>query len=235
MPRAQRMKSEDASRRRSRGTASGKQDTSSFTSRVIEMLTADHQRVKKLFQQGERAEDDAERLQGIVDEACEALTAHAEIEEEFFYPALTGTEARELVAEAEVEHNSAKQLIADLQGMDVDDERYRATFKVLGEYVKHHIKEEESEIFPLARASKADFEPLFEALSARNADDETDGDDEASAASRDDDEASGDEDEPAGSEDEITGDEGDGHAGRTSGGDGGTRARRNGRTSRTRR
>ncbi len=181
MPRAQRTKTEDAKPRRSSGARSTRQGRDDHASRVIEMLTSDHEKVKKLFRDGERIEDDTDQLQSIVDEVCDALTEHAEIEEEFFYPALRETDARELVAEAEVEHNSAKQLIADLQGMDADDERYRATFKVLGEYVKHHVKEEEGEIFPLARASKADFEALFEALSARSGDGEDAAEDEDGA------------------------------------------------------
>jgi len=186
MPRAQRTKTEDAIPRQSAGARSTKQGSVDYASRVIEMLTSDHENVKKLFRQGERIEDDTKQLQAIVDEVCDALTEHAEIEEEFFYPALRETDARELVAEAEVEHNSAKQLIADLQGMDADDERYRATFKVLGEYVKHHVKEEEGEIFPLARSSKADFEPLFEALSARSEDGEDTAEGEDGAESEDD-------------------------------------------------
>ena len=172
MPRAQRTKTESATPGRSSRARKTSQGRNDHATRAIEMLTADHENVKKLFRQGERIEDDSEQLQALVDETCEALTEHAEIEEEFFYPALRETDARDLVAEAEVEHNSAKQLIADLQGMDADDERYRATFKVLGEYVKHHVKEEENDIFPLARASKADFEPLVEALSARSGDGE---------------------------------------------------------------
>ena len=186
MPRAQRTKTEDATPRRSSGARSTRQGRDDYASRVVEMLTSDHENVKKLFREGERIEDDTDRLQAIVDEVCDALTEHAEIEEEFFYPALRETDARELVAEAEVEHNSAKQLIADLQGMDADDERYRATFKVLGEYVKHHVKEEEGEIFPLARTSKADFEPLFEALSARSGDGEDTAEGEDGAENEDD-------------------------------------------------
>ena len=185
MPRAQRTKTEDATPRRSSGARSTRQGRDDYASRVVEMLTSDHENVKKLFREGERI-DDTERFQSIVDEVCDALAEHAEIEEEFFYPALRETDAGELVAEAEVEHNSAKQLIADLQGMDADDERYRATFKVLGEYVKHHVREEEGEIFPRARASKADFEPLFEALSARSGDgaDTSEGEDDAEGEDR---------------------------------------------------
>ena len=139
----------------------------SFTKQALDMLRDEHQQVKKLFRDGEKAADDAQALQPIVEEACAALTRHAEIEEEFFYPALRSADDEGLIAEAFVEHNSAKQLIADLESMAFDDERYRATFKVLGEYVEHHIEEEENEIFPLARRAKADFEPLYEALSAK--------------------------------------------------------------------
>ena len=151
-------KTHDRATRRSQGS-------SNYSKQVIEMLTEDHRNAKKLFREGEKLADDPSGLQSIVDQACAALTQHAEIEEEFFYPALREKDAG-LIAEAQVEHDSARQLIADLQSMDSDDERYRATFKVLGEYVKHHIKEEEGEIFPIAQKSKADFEPLFEALSA---------------------------------------------------------------------
>jgi hypothetical protein len=142
-------------------------DGSSYATQAIAMLTQDHEAVKKLFRDGDRASDDPDQLLAIVQQACAALTEHADIEEEFFYPALREADA-DLVAEAQVEHNCAKQLIADLESIDADDERFRATFKVLGEYVVHHIDEEEREMFPLASASKADFEPLFEALSARN-------------------------------------------------------------------
>ena len=140
---------------------------SKLTQQVIEMLTDDHARVKKLFNRGEKLSDDPEKLQPIVEEACNALTQHAEIEEEFVYPALEGADDEHLIAEARVEHDSAKQLIADLQSMDADDERYFATFKVLGEYVKHHVREEEGEIFPLARKANVDLEAAFEALTAR--------------------------------------------------------------------
>lgn len=139
---------------------------SDYVQQVIDFLTDEHDAVKTLFEDGEKFADDSSRLQAIVEQACEALTRHAQLEEEFFYPAL-GEAGADLIAQAQVEHDCAKQLIADLESMDADDERYHATFKVLGEYVKHHIAEEEGEIFPLARESGRDFEPAFEALSAQ--------------------------------------------------------------------
>lgn len=155
--------------RKTTGHTEDRSQETNYTKRVIEMLTDDHEAAKKLFRQGDKLADDPEQLQSIVRQACVALTQHAEIEEEFLYPALREVDG-DLIAEAQVEHDSARQLIADLESMDPDDERYRATFKVLGEYVGHHIKEEQDEIFPLARESKADFEPLFEALTARMGD-----------------------------------------------------------------
>ena len=172
--------------RKTGGRAMDRSEDRNYTSQALDMLKEDHQNVKKLFGQGERLAVDPDALQPIVQQACEALTQHAEIEEEFFYPALRQAGGEDLIAEAQVEHNSAKQLIADLASMDAGDERYRATFKVLGEYVKHHIKEEEGEIFPMATRSKVDFEPLFEALSAKNgAMDEAGEDEEATGSPRD--------------------------------------------------
>jgi hemerythrin superfamily protein len=153
-------------RNRAQGATTA-QDATMYTQQVIDLLTADHARVKKLFSRGEKVSDDPEALQPIVEEACDALTLHAEIEEEFVYPAVEPADDDHLIAEARVEHNSAKQLIAELQSMEPDDERYFATFKVLGEYVKHHVKEEEGELCPLARKAKVDLEAAFEALSAR--------------------------------------------------------------------
>jgi hypothetical protein len=121
-----------------------------------------------MFRQAERVKEDMARLRPIVEEACAAITQHAEIEERHFYPVMqqTGKET-DLIAEAYVEHASAKALIAKLQGGRADDEQYAATFTVLGEYVKHHVKEEEDEIFPKARRARADFQPLLDALMAR--------------------------------------------------------------------
>jgi hemerythrin superfamily protein len=132
---------------------------------AIELLTEDHRKVQKLFRQAERVKDDLKRLRPIVEEVCAALTLHSEIEEEHFYPVVRESiKESDLIAEAFVEHASAKQLIAQLQSGEAEDEQYAATFTVLGEYVNHHIKEEEGEIFPKARRARGDFEPLVEAL-----------------------------------------------------------------------
>ena len=158
-----------------------------YASRVIQLLTADHRHAERLFAQAERAAEDGDEFVTAVDAVCAALTEHAELEEEFFYPALRATDARDVAIEAEVEHDVAKQLILELGRMDAEDERYWPTLKVLREYVRHHVDEEEREIFRRAREVGADFEPLFEVLSARTNDEEAtapDVDDEEAPAPR---------------------------------------------------
>jgi hemerythrin superfamily protein len=138
------------------------------------ILTADHKKVSKIFAEYEKVRnDDSERKQVLVKMACDELTMHAQVEEEIFYPALHEAfkEKEEgLVDEAEVEHGSIKQLIGTLQSSDPDDRLYDANVTVLSEYVKHHVKEEENEIFPKARKSKAlDLKQMGEQISTRKA------------------------------------------------------------------
>jgi len=114
-----------------------------------------------MFKQAQKLdrEEDAEELQQIVQIACQELTMHTQLEEELFYPALAAAakdDDQDLVREAQIEHNSAKQLIAQLEQMSPQDDSYQATFKVLGEYVNHHIQEEEKQMFPAAKKAKVD-------------------------------------------------------------------------------
>jgi hemerythrin-like domain-containing protein len=96
------------------------------------------------------------------------LTIHSRVEEELFYPALReAIDADDLLDEAEVEHASARQLITELAAMQPGDDLYDAKFAVLGEYVKHHIGEEEHEIFPKAKKAKMDLESLGEEIRTR--------------------------------------------------------------------
>jgi iron-sulfur cluster repair protein YtfE (RIC family) len=101
---------------------------------------------------------------------CMELTVHAQIEEEIFYPAARealGDEGEDLLNEAKVEHESLKELIAKIEGSGSDDELFDANVKVLGEYVKHHVKEEQNEIFPKCRKSDMDLKALGEELAER--------------------------------------------------------------------
>jgi len=96
---------------------------------------------------------------------------HAQIEEEIFYPAAREASIRDgedLLDEAEVEHGSLKQLVAAIESNSPEsDELFDARVKVLGEYVKHHVKEEENELFPRARKSDMDLEEVGARLAAR--------------------------------------------------------------------
>jgi hemerythrin-like domain-containing protein len=131
---------------------------------ILEMLKEDHQRVKKAFREAEKLhEQDAhDELQALVEHTCSEIEVHARLEEELFYPAAReAVKEEDLIEEAEVEHGSAKALIAQLKDLSSEDPKFFATFKVLGEYLKHHIKEEENELFEqLGGRSKVQWEEL---------------------------------------------------------------------------
>ncbi len=137
------------------------------------LLERDHNDVKKLFKQYEKLADDeadGEERQALAQQICTMLTVHATIEEEIFYPAAREAEVEEdLLDEAEVEHASAKDLIAQIQSMSPDDELYDAKVTVLGEYVEHHVQEEEGEMFPKCRRAGMDLAALATALADRKA------------------------------------------------------------------
>jgi len=142
------------------------------TSDAIQILTEDHKKVKEMFEEfeslREEAELDEEAIQMLVETACAELTLHAQVEEEIFYPAAReAIDDMDLLDEAEVEHGSARQLITELAAMQPGDDLYDAKFTVLGEYVKHHVKEEENELFPKIRKSDMDLEEVGAQLAAR--------------------------------------------------------------------
>ena len=139
---------------------------------ATEILTADHKKVSKIFAEFEKVKDgDSETKQALVKMACDELTVHAQVEEEIFYPALheaLKADDEELVDEAEVEHASIKQLVETLKTSDPEDRLYDANMTVLSEYVKHHVKEEQDEIFPKARKAKElDLDAMGEEITAR--------------------------------------------------------------------
>lgn len=142
---------------------------------ILDMLIEDHKSAKKLFREFEKlSEQDLEERESLVSLACTELKLHTQLEEECFYPALRGAlKEQDLLEEAEVEHASAKQLIDQLDSLDADDPRFAATFKVLGEYVKHHIKEEENEMFEQCQRAKVDWSALLDQMTARRAELET--------------------------------------------------------------
>jgi hemerythrin-like domain-containing protein len=137
---------------------------------AIALLKQDHRTVSALFEEFEKADEEEQAT--IAQRVCQLLTVHAQIEEELLYPAakqaFDGEEENEdLVNEAEVEHGSAKELIAKIEGMSSDDEHFKATVTVLGEYIKHHVKEEESELFPQLKKTELDLKELGSRLADR--------------------------------------------------------------------
>jgi len=147
--------------------------TSPDSPNAIDLLKGDHDEVDKLFSQYEDIKDggDASDKEMLVAQICDALTVHATIEEEIFYPAarqaLDDDEGKDLVDEAAVEHQTLKDLISRLEAAPTDDPLYDAGVKVLSEYVKHHVKEEENELFPKCKSSSMDLDDLGRRLSDR--------------------------------------------------------------------
>lgn len=136
---------------------------------AISLLTDDHKKVQKLFRQFDKLkEEEDESRQDLVKQICAELTIHAQIEEEIFYPAArSAIKDQDLLDEAEVEHTSAKALISQLSSMDVSDDLYDAKVKVLGEYINHHVKEEQDELFPEVKKAKLDLATLGEEMMSR--------------------------------------------------------------------
>lgn len=132
------------------------------------LLRADHKHVSDLFSQYEKARSPSKKS-ALAADICKELTVHAKIEDEIFYPAVKkALKDHELVPEATVEHATMKNLIAQLEnGATPDGEMFDAKMTVLSEYVKHHVKEEQNEMFPKARATKLDMKELGAQLAAR--------------------------------------------------------------------
>jgi hemerythrin superfamily protein len=129
-------------------------------SSVTDMLRKDHKKVKGLFEEFEQAENAAAK-QRIVETVLSELEVHSKLEEELIYPAIRAEiDDDDLMDEALEEHHVMHGLLVELKKMKPSDERYDAKFTVLAESVRHHIKEEESEMFPKAE----DCEIAWEAL-----------------------------------------------------------------------
>lgn len=131
------------------------------------LLIADHKLVSGLFADYEKASTKAMKKK-LVSQICLELSVHAQVEEEIFYPAVKkALNDHELVPEATVEHASLKTLIAQVENIEPDGEMYDAKIKVLSEYVKHHVKEEQDEMFPKAKATHLNMLELGDKITAR--------------------------------------------------------------------
>ena len=163
----------------SRGTRSASSSRSSRqgANDALALLKRDHDNVDAMFKKYDRMKDGDERKAPLREQVCMELTVHAKLEEELFYPALKSLfeqggmdKAVDLIEEADVEHASLKWLIEQLQSGDQSDEgMIDARVKVLSEYVKHHVQEEEGEIFKAARKVDIDLQALGAEIEARKA------------------------------------------------------------------
>jgi hypothetical protein len=137
---------------------------------AVRLLKEDHRAVEAMFDQYEQLSADAEKL-ALFHEIALALKVHTRIEEEIFYPESRGEVEDDMLDEAYVEHDGAKKLIAEIEAMAPGEEYYDAKVKVLGEYIKHHVKEEEQPggIFAQAKRGDEDLEEMGLRLAERKA------------------------------------------------------------------
>ena len=139
---------------------------------ALQLLMAEHREVKAMFQQYQQLADAGgkgdERML-LASQICVALTLHTQVEEEILYPAARTvlTRDEDIVDEAYVEHAGAKSLIAQIKTMTSDQPLFDAKVKVLGEYIDHHVKEEENEFFPKLRKTSLDLAAMGERIAAR--------------------------------------------------------------------
>jgi hemerythrin superfamily protein len=136
---------------------------------AIAMLTQDHSDVGAMFDKYATLGDKARSAkQTLATEICKALTVHATVEEELFYPAVReAIDDMDLMDEADVEHAGAKDLIAQIEAMKPGDSHYDAKVKVLGEEIRHHVKEEQGKMFPKVKKSGLDTKELGARIAAR--------------------------------------------------------------------
>jgi hemerythrin superfamily protein len=158
------------------GTQDGgsrQRESGESTPDILSLLATDHAEVRAALDEYDdmgQDEDPSPDRQALAQRICRMLTVHATIEEEFFYPAAreAGVDP-DLLDEAKVEHASAKTLIAEIQAAKPDDRLYDAKVKVLGEYVRHHVEEEEGELFDECRRVNMDLYQIVMPMATRRA------------------------------------------------------------------
>lgn len=135
---------------------------------AIALLKKDHRQVEEWFDEYEQLDDDREKLE-LFGKIALALKVHTQIEEEIFYAEERGEVDDDILDEAFVEHAGAKRLIAEIEAMRPDQDLYDAKVKVLSEYIKHHVKEEEQPggMFAQAKKGDDDLDAMGERLKAR--------------------------------------------------------------------
>ena len=133
------------------------------------LLRRNHQIVSDLFDEYETL-DLKSRKKSLLSRICVDLTIHAQVKEEIFYPALNEIlKDKRLVSKAIGEHAALKALIVEVEGVKPDGEDFDAKVMVLSEYVKHHVREEQNQMFPRATATKLDMMALGARIASRKA------------------------------------------------------------------
>jgi hemerythrin superfamily protein len=153
---------------RSQG-ASRNKERQQASRNAFDVLEEDHREVEEWFDEYDELKDsDEDRKAELAEKICLALKVHAQIEEEIFYPrAREAAKDDDLIDEAIVEHATVKNMIAEIEEMDVGEELYDAKIRVLGEMVKRHIREEEEELFPELQSAKMDLDAVGKELAER--------------------------------------------------------------------
>ena len=153
-----------------RSTSGASSGRSTAKTEIINMLKADHKKVKKAFKDFEKmdVEEDGDSAEALVSQTLAEIEIHAALEEQIFYPAArSAIKEEDLIDEAEVEHMTVKVLIEQLKSMNAEEEKFAATFKVLGEYIDHHVKEEEGEMFKQITKPGVDWDSVLQEMQAQ--------------------------------------------------------------------
>jgi hemerythrin superfamily protein len=146
-----------------------KSESSNEDMDAVKLLKQDHREVEGYFDAYKTARSDNVKAE-LARKICSALKVHAQIEEEIFYPqARKATKDDDLLDEAIVEHAGAKDLIAQIESMEVGDDLYDANVRVLGDQIKHHVKEEEERLFPESKKAGMDLKAIGKQLAERKA------------------------------------------------------------------
>jgi hypothetical protein len=161
--------SRDAERKANRSqTAARTTEGQAPADDAFEILEHDHREVEEWLDEYDELPEKDRRKAELAQKICMALEVHAQIEEEIFYPrAREATKDDDLIDEAIVEHATVKNLISEIEEMEIGEELYDAKMRVLGEMVKRHIREEEEELFPELQSSKMDLRAVGKELAER--------------------------------------------------------------------
>jgi hemerythrin superfamily protein len=152
-----------------RRSAAAKKAAATRAKDAIAQLKADHRAVEKLFKDFENASGETRKMQ-IASRICLELKVHTQLEEELVYPVSREfLSDDDIVDEAVVEHQAAKDLISQIEGMGASDEMFEAKVKVLQEQIEHHLEEEETEYFPKIQKTEMDTMAIGEQMIARKA------------------------------------------------------------------